>query len=246
KQSAVPLAFLLGGLAVPVIALTVGWRWAFALAAVAAVGAAFWLPRPRMSLAAQRAVTRLRPEPTAPLVALAIAFCLAAGASASLGAFLVLSAVSTGFSSAAAGLVAVLASACGIAVRVLVGLLADRRGGRHFLLVAGMISVGALGFAALAWGSLLHAPVLFIFGAVVAFGIGWGWNGLFNYALVQNHPNAPARATGITQTGGRLGSVIGPLICGVLVEHVGYTGAWAVSAGEALLGAGTLLLGRHM
>ncbi|EQD73414.1 major facilitator transporter, partial [mine drainage metagenome] len=181
-----------------------------------------------------------------PLVALAIAFCLAAGASASLGAFLVLSAVSTGFSSAAAGLVAVLASACGIAVRVLVGLLADRRGGRHFLLVAGMISVGALGFAALAWGSLLHAPVLFIFGAVVAFGIGWGWNGLFNYALVQNHPNAPARATGITQTGGRLGSVIGPLICGVLVEHVGYTGAWAVSAGEALLGAGTLLLGRHM
>ena len=246
KQAAVPLAFLLGGLAVPVIALTVGWRWAFAAAAVAALAAAFWVPRPRISMAAQRAAGRPQHEPTAPLVALAIGFGLTLTACASLGAFLVISAVSTGLSSAAAGLVAALASACGIAVRVLVGFLADRRGGRHLLLVAGMMAVGALGFAALAGGSRLHQPAIFVPGAAVAFGIGWGWNGLFNFALVQTHPLAPARASGITQTGGRLGSVVGPLIFGVLVEHVGYTGAWGVAAGEALLGAGTLLVARRM
>jgi 4-diphosphocytidyl-2-C-methyl-D-erythritol kinase len=35
KQSAIPAAMLLGGLAVPALALTVGWRWAFAGGAVA-------------------------------------------------------------------------------------------------------------------------------------------------------------------------------------------------------------------
>ncbi len=246
KQSSVPLAFLLGGLAVPAIALTVGWRWAFAGAAVAALGAAMWVPRPRISIAAQLAATRARHEPTRPLIALALGFGLSVGACSSLAAFLVLAAVSTGLSSVGAGLVAVLASVCGIAVRVGVGLLADRRGGRHLLLVVRMITIGALGFGALAISSWLRLPGLFILGAAVAFGIGWGWNGLFNFAIVQSHPNHPARATGITQTGGRLGSVVGPLLFGVMVEHVGYTGAWGLAGGEAVLGATTLLVGRRM
>ena len=37
KQSGIPLATLLGGLAVPLIALTIGWRFAYVLAAGAAV-----------------------------------------------------------------------------------------------------------------------------------------------------------------------------------------------------------------
>lgn len=246
KQSAVPLAFLLGGLAVPGIALTVGWRWAFAAAALVALAAALWVPRPRITIAAQRATVRARPEPAGPLVALAIGFGLTLTACSSLGAFLVLSAVSTGLSGAAAGLVAVLASVCGISVRVGVGLLADRRGGRHLLLVVGMVLVGALGFGALAGGAWLRLPPLFIVGAVVAFGIGWGWNGLFNFAIVRSHPNHPARATGITQTGGRLGSVIGPLVFGVMVEQVGYPGAWGLASGEAVLGAATLLVARSL
>ena len=45
KQSAAPLASLLGGVAVPLIALSVGWRWAFASAAAVATVSAIALPR---------------------------------------------------------------------------------------------------------------------------------------------------------------------------------------------------------
>ena len=39
KQSGIPVATLLGGLAVPAVALTIGWRWAFAAGALLAVAA---------------------------------------------------------------------------------------------------------------------------------------------------------------------------------------------------------------
>ncbi|MHB1500350.1 MAG: MFS transporter [Candidatus Dormibacteria bacterium] len=248
KQAAVPLAFLLGGLSVPVIALTVGWRWAFVGAAAVAAAAVLVLPHPRLSVAAQRRAAAQRPlhEPTLPLVALAVGFGLTLTACSSLGAFLVSSAVADGLGPAEAGLVAALASTCGIAVRVLVGYLADRRGGRHLVFVVAMMLVGAGGFALLAMGAELRTAVLFIPGAVVAFGIGWGWNGLFNFAVVRTHPRSPARATGITQTGGRLGSVVGPLVFGILVDHVGYPGAWAVACGEMLLGASTMVAARAL
>ncbi|MDT5031738.1 MAG: hypothetical protein QOC94_1909, partial [Actinoplanes sp.] len=42
KQAAIPVSTLLAGAAVPLVALTLGWRWAFVFAAVAAV-AALWL-----------------------------------------------------------------------------------------------------------------------------------------------------------------------------------------------------------
>lgn len=248
KQAAVPLAALLGGLAVPAIALTVGWRWAFAAAAILATASALLLPRPRLSLAQQRASTRAPGalEPTRPLVVLALGFGLALLGCSSLGAFLVTSAVAGGVSRGAAGLLAAAASLAGVAIRVLVGILADRRGGRHFPFVTWMIVSGALGFVLLATAATLRIPILFLPGAVVAFGIGWGWNGLFNFAVVRTHGRAPARATGITQTGGRLGSVIGPLLFGVLATHLGYGPAWAIAAGELLAGAAVLAVGRLM
>ncbi|MQA15081.1 MAG: MFS transporter, partial [Pseudonocardiaceae bacterium] len=45
KQSAVPASTLLAGLAVPAIALTIGWRWAFVFAAALGLVAALSVPR---------------------------------------------------------------------------------------------------------------------------------------------------------------------------------------------------------
>lgn len=45
KQAAIPISTLLAGAAVPVIALTVGWRWAFVAAAVAAMTTLPAVPR---------------------------------------------------------------------------------------------------------------------------------------------------------------------------------------------------------
>ena len=41
KQAAIPVATLLAGLAVPTIAVTLGWRWAFAGGAALALAVAF-------------------------------------------------------------------------------------------------------------------------------------------------------------------------------------------------------------
>jgi len=247
KQSAVPLAFLLGGAAVPTLGLTVGWRWAFVAAAALALGSAVVIPPSRTTFRRhlRQSSHRRRSEPARPLVTLAIGFALALMACSSLSAFLVSSAVAAGVGRGPAGLVAVLASISGISVRVATGVRADRRAGGHFPTVTAMIAVGAVGFLMLALASGLRSPVILIPGAMVAFGIGWGWNGLFNFAVVRTHPLAPARASGITQTGGRAGSVLGPLLFGLLVSHLGYAPAWGVAAAEALAGAGVLLVGRR-
>lgn len=249
KQSAIPLAGLLSGLAVPALALTLGWRWAFAAAAVLALAAALAVP------SGGTVEPDTRPgddgpdgsyERRLPLVVLAVGFGVALAAASSLGAFLVPAGVAAGLARGTAGLVAALGAASALAVRVVAGHRADRRGQAHFPVVATLIGVGAAGFVLLAAGSGLHSPSLFVPGAVLAYGVGWGWNGLFNFAVVRTHPAAPARATATTQTGGRLGNVVGPLLLGVLAGSYGYGVAWALAVGEALVGALLILLGRKL
>src|SRR5688500_1267993 len=45
KQAAIPIATLLSGAAVPAIALTIGWRWAYVIATGLAMGALLLTPR---------------------------------------------------------------------------------------------------------------------------------------------------------------------------------------------------------
>lgn len=250
KQAAIPLASLMAGLAVPAVALTVGWRWAFAGAAVVAVATVLLVPAPALSLRERRARARAeragRKGTSAALVVLAAAFALGLVAASTLGAFLVTSAVESGMSRGDAGLVAALASAAGLIVRLVVGVLADRRGGRHFPVVAGMLTVGAAGYVLLAAGAASRSALLFVPGAVIAFASGWGWNGLYNFAVVRTHPDRPAAATAVTQTGGRLGSVVGPLLFGFVAAHASYTAGWSLDAGVALLAAAGMIIGRRL
>ena len=60
KQSAMPFGTLLGGLAVPVVTLTLGWRWAFAMGGALALGAATTVPQ------TDRRVDDARPADEAP------------------------------------------------------------------------------------------------------------------------------------------------------------------------------------
>jgi len=83
-------------------------------------------------------------------------------------------------------------------------------------------------------------------GALLAFGAGWGWPGLFNFAVVKTSPGAPAAATGITQTGASSGAAFGPLLFGFVVEAASYEAAWTVSAAVALAALATILAGRAM
>jgi len=242
KQSAIPTAGLLAGLAVPFLGLTIGWRWAFATMAVLAAVVAWRTPtgerRPRASAAERR---ESGDASRGLLVVAAVAAGLAAASGSALGIYLVAGAVHSGWSEATAGLLFAFASTVGIAARLGSGLRADRRGRNHLGVVILMLVLGSIGFALLVPSHRL----LFALGAPIAFGAGWGWPGLFILAVVQASPTAPAAATGLTQTGTSVGAVVGPVAFGLVVQHASFGMAWIAAGAAGLLAAAIFLLVRR-
>jgi MFS family permease len=236
KQSAIPLSTLLAGLAVPTVALTMGWRWAFGLGAALAVAALFLVPPDgrRTGEARDRGG-----HITAGLVLLGVAAALAAGAANGLGAFLVDSAASRGLAPATAGLMLTLGSTVSVAARLFVGWAADRFDRGHLGLVAAMLGAGGAGVA------LLAAPgrAALAVGVLVGFGLGWSWPGLLAFAVVRRNPHVPAAATSVTQTGVYAGASVGPLGFGLLAGHHGYPVAWLAAGAAMVLACGFTLLG---
>ncbi len=245
KQAAVPFASLLGGLAVPALALTVGWRWAFGMAAALSIITAVLVPKPTQprAPATQRRTSLVPKIDKAPIVILAIAIGLGVFSASGMAAFLVSGTVHAGIAKGSAGLIAALAGAATVIVRIVSGFLADRRASSHFSVIAVMMLVGALGYATLAVGQHLKLSQLIIPGAVIALGVGWGWNGLFNFAVIERHRATPARATGMTQLGGRLGGMLGPTIIGLCINHFDYSAGWALAATTCAMAAAAVVLG---
>jgi MFS family permease len=243
KQAAIPVATLLAGLAVPGIAVTLGWRWAFVGGGALALAVASVVSAGKSGNAVHRPKeAREKDARVAPLVLLALGIGLGSTAASPLGAFLVESSVAGGLRVETAGFLLAAGSAVSIVVRVAFGHLADGMSGGRLLLVAGMLGVGVVGFVLLATGE----SGLIVPGALLAFGAGWGWPGLFNFAVVKTSPGAPAAATGITQTGAYGGAALGPLVFGLVVEAASYGAAWLVSGAIALLALAAILIGRHM
>ncbi|MEU6700245.1 MFS transporter [Pseudonocardia sp. NPDC046786] len=239
KQAAIPAATLLAGLAVPVVALTIGWRWAYAIGAVLALAALAACPRVDATPAA-RPVKGDRA--TGALAVIGVAAGLAAGTATALGIFLVASAVDRGIDPGLAGLMLTMGSIVGLTIRMLHGWLADRRTGGHVAVVAGSLAAGAIGFVLLA---VPGTPALVV-GVVLAFGLGWAWPGLLQFAVVRLNPSAPAAATSIVQLGVYAGGFAGPILFGWLATHEGFPTAWSVNAGVMLVSAVLMLVGRRM
>jgi len=236
----VPAATLLAGLAVPVVGLTIGWRWSFALAGAAVLLAMAVVPSD--PIGARKAADGDHDRATAALVVMAVAAALGAGTANALGAFLVGSAVDRGVAAGLAGLTLSLGGAVGVVVRVLGGWLADRRDGGHLAVVGGMLASGAVGLALLA----VPAAWALVVGTILGFGLGWSWPGVLTFAVVRLNPTAPAAATGITQAGVYAGGGLGPLAFGALVHVTSYAVSWLVAAATMVLAALLMLVGRAM
>lgn len=237
KQAAIPVSTLLSGAAVPVVALTVGWRWAFVLAAVLAAAAIRLVPaEPPVHRGATRERSR---RATGALIVVGVAAMLAAASANALGTFLVDSAVARGISPGPAGLALTLGGAVCVAARIAGGWQADLRPGRQVGTIAALLACGAAGLALLA----LPGTLPLVAGVVLGFGLGWAWPGLLNFAVVRLYPQAPAAATSITQTGVYSGGFVGPLGLGALASAFGYPAMWAVAAVAMLLAAALMVLG---
>jgi MFS family permease len=241
KQAAIPAATLLGGLATPLVGLTLGWRFGFLLGALVALAIGALVARTEERRPLPEAGSAPGSARIAPLMLPALGIGLGSAAGVSLAAFLVDAGVAAGLREGTAGLLLAAASATGFAVRVAAGWLADRRPRGRLRAVAAMLVVGAGGFALLS-AALPGWPL--VVGALLAFGVGWGWPGVFNFAIVDLHREAPAAATGITQTGTYAGSAVGPLAFGFVVEQASYTAAWLCSAALVLGAAAAMLGGR--
>ena len=243
KHAAVPMSTLLGGLAVPAVALTVGWRWAFLGGAVLALITAGAVPGRRY----RRGTDQMSPSPgTKPgrpttrlrlLVILSIAVGLGIGGIDALASFIVSYSVDIGIGEGTAGLLLAAGSAIGIGVRVVAGWTIDRRRESDLFAVATMLLIGAAGVIVLNLGATTG---LFI-GGLIAFAAGWGWSGLFTFAVVKDNPDAPAAATGITQVGKLVGAALGPAVFGWLADSVSYATAWWMITGTLLVAAALLL-----
>ena len=239
KQAAIPVSTLLAGAAVPTVALTLGWRWAFVLGGLLAMTAlAFVVPDPPFTTKNADRSGRA----TGALVVIGVAATLAAASANALGTFLVDSAVARGIAPGPAGLSLTLGSAVCVTARVVGGWQADRRPGRQVGVIAGLLAFGAVGLLLLA----VPGPIPLIAGVVLGFGLGWSWPGLMNFAVVRLHPQAPAAATSITQTGVYAGGCLGPLGLGAVATLAGYPTMWIVAAVAMVSAAALMLLGSRM
>lgn len=240
KQAAIPVSTLLAGAAVPAVALTVGWRWAFVLAAVLAAGALTLVPKSNGPKRKSRAEAGNRA--TSALVVIGVAATLAAAAANALGTFLVDSAVERGIAPGPAGLALTLGGAVCAASRITGGWQADHFPTRQVGVIAGLLATGAIGLGLLA----VSGTVPLVIGVVMGFGLGWSWPGLMNFAVVRLHPQAPAAATSITQTGVYAGGCLGPLGLGTIAAVSGYPAMWTVAAVLMLGASGLMLVGSRM
>lgn len=241
KTSAIPVASMAAGLALPAIGLTAGWRWAF-LGAVGIVALTALLLAPEERRASgPRRINANRAGVVGdikPLVAMAVAAGVSTAAGTAMMAFWVVSAVVRGVPAGLAGLWLSAGSVVGIVGRVAWGRYIDRTGRRPLSATAVLLAAGAAGLLIVA---LTTHPALLVLATLLVFGGGWSWTGLFHLALVRNYRATPAAATGITQLGMRSGGIVGPTGFGLLAEYASYEAAWACAAG--FLAAGAVLMG---
>ena len=234
KQSGLPTATLLAGFAVPSLALTVGWRWAYVAGAVFAL-MSLVLVRAAVGSSVFRTAARVaEPESSSRDLFLAAAVgAFLAFSAGSLVAWGVGSGVDAGLGPGTAGLFLSVGAATGITMRVVGGWLSDTMRVKPFRVGGITALVGSIGMAGLA----LRLPATHVAAMLLSFGCGWIWPVFTNYGIVRANPRAAGSATGITQMGVYVGVFVGPLVTGWLIEHSGYPAMWLAVAASSVAGA---------
>jgi MFS family permease len=216
-----PVAALLGGIAVPLVAVPFGWRWVFVIGAATVALYFGFTPDPWRTDRAEG--TRRHAPRNRTLLALVVAAAAGNAAASFLTGFFVEWQTLTGMAEGPAGLLLAVGSGVGALARVAWGHVSDRRGGDGTRGAVVLFCAGAAALGAISLG--LDGP-LDVLVTVVAFGAGWGWLGLLFLAVVRAAPDAPGDATGLLGIGLALGGLVGPGALGALADVVGLQVAW--------------------
>jgi MFS family permease len=237
KHGGIPTSTLLAGFAVPVLALTLGWRATFVAAALLFPIVMALIP-PRNDdeepiEGADEPGPGAQPMRLSQLTTLAIGSSMATWAAMALGTFLVAAAVNTGLSEGSAGLLLFAGSAASIAARVITGFVTDRTRGQGFAGLAVLMGFGGLVFLLLPSAAGIGFVVL----VLLAFTTGWGWPGLMTFTVVNANAGTTAASSAITQAGVFLGAGGGPIVLGWAIDRWSYDTSWTLVAASLLLAA---------
>lgn len=241
KQAGVPAASALSGLLVPVVAVTMGWREAFALIAIVAVigGLVLRIPVTRQSAAV---MPDLNPNP---IIHQSLSYRYLVGyafflsfVTSCFNTYLVLYIVQADILVVAlAGSVVAFAGCVGMASRIASARWTDRQtsaGIFRSLTVFALGGASACAFLALgSSGAMLWLPAVLLYGLCL-----FGWGGALAVALVRAAPGRTGRATGTVYAGFYAGLSLGPVAFGsFLLPRWGYSAAWWACAGAACIAA---------
>lgn len=238
-QSGGAVAALLTGLAVPVVAVPLGWRWLFGLMAVVAAAVALAAPW-RSVTHTEASPQRARPAASdlGPAGLLGVAGALAAMATVGMSSFIVPYAVQAGIDQSRAGLILATVGLTGAVGRPLFGVLLGRGDIAGSLLGAALLlGTASVGFAIL---TVPAFPTLLV-GAVLVGGVGGSWTSLGTLAGTALAPRRPGAAVGVLLTGLFAGAVAGPTLMGAVSTRTGFPAVWLAAGVAALLAALTLL-----
>jgi MFS family permease len=234
-QAGAPIGAVFAGLALPAVAIPLGWRWAYVATAVLAAVAALAAPATGPKAAAHEGA---RPRGLSSVHALAGVALFASAAGTGLISFIVLYAVESGIAEGPAGLLLAALSLAAASSRIVLGHALDRAGGDPLRPVSWMLLAGAAGLVVLIAGT----PAAVVAGALVAGAVGWAWPGALTSAVVARAPGAPSWAVGVMMAGLFGGAVAGPLATGLLAHGEQFTAAWLLLAACALAAAGMVAL----
>ena len=235
KQSAIPLATTLSGLAVPIFAVTVGWRYAYASAAVVAVLTLFVAPKDQQRNEGRTEAPVPRKQ-VLPLWLYALGIGSVVAAATSIGTLGTAGGVEVGLSEATSGYLVAAGGFAGLTIRLTAGVCADKY---RFDAMKGIVILAVLG--GLGWIAMgTQAATMFIVGLIVANAFGWGWPGLQHLSVARRFPTSTAAASGISQTGVSAGLLFGPLALALLARTYGWSVTWYVAAACAFFGAAVI------
>lgn len=216
KQTAVPAATVLAGLAIPAVALTFGWRWAFAGGAFVCLVSfgcyLFFGARGTAHMRKRLDGPRMPADATSFFRVLSVVAFAGGVVTIACSAYLVTGSVDRSLDTATAGLLLSAASVIGVVTRVSMGLVADRHRDRSLGFASTLVVIGGVG------GVLMAVPTIptFLAGAVFTVGLAGAWSGLVHYFISRTAGPFTSRATGMVQTGSFLGCAVGPLAFGAV------------------------------
>jgi predicted MFS family arabinose efflux permease len=240
KQSMSPASAMLGGLAVPAVAATLGWRWGYVAAAAGAVVTGAFLLRespPRQPLQRSHRDGDVR---LSSLVILGVSVCLAQTPVFFFVGFTVKAALSSGLSATASGVLFAASAGIGIACRVSLGAFVDRRSANLIDVIIRYLVIGSVGLTAISSGN----SWVIVVACPLSFASLWAWQALVYVFILRTNRTAPAVAASIMVLFFASGAMTGSVIFGAIADR-SLRAAWLAAAAMPLVAIPWFLAARR-